>query len=136
MSWPEEAELLRRLWPDPAPRVLELGCGTGAVAGRLVELWPDAEVTGLEPAGDLLEVARQLPAATGGRLRLVQGSIEDNALPRGGFDLAVARYVFQHLADPVTAAGHALAMLKPGGGWWRSTWMVPCGGRLNLSTRR
>jgi ubiquinone/menaquinone biosynthesis C-methylase UbiE len=46
---------------------------------------------------------------------MVQGSVMSTGLPDDTFDFAYARYLFQHLPDPVGAAREALRVLKPGG---------------------
>ena len=45
----------------------------------------------------------------------VEASILNSGLEEGQFDFAIARLVFQHLADPVAAAKEVLRVLKPGG---------------------
>jgi len=113
-SWPREREILARLIAVPRPRILEVGSGSGAVTMRLLADFPEAQVTALEPDGDLLALAGERLGASP-RLSLVHGSIDHNPLGEGGFDLVVVRYVLQHLADPVAALGALRAKLAPGG---------------------
>lgn len=117
LSWPQEQAILRRLHPGPDPRVLEVGSGTGAVTRRLLDAWPEARVTALEPDADLLAVAARALAAdlAAGRLSLAHGSIDHNTLAGKRFDLIVVRYVLQHLADPVAAVRALAPLLSPGG---------------------
>jgi ubiquinone/menaquinone biosynthesis C-methylase UbiE len=46
--------------PDPPARALDVGTGTGAVARLLAELWPDAEVTGIDASTGMIAEARRL----------------------------------------------------------------------------
>jgi ubiquinone/menaquinone biosynthesis C-methylase UbiE len=107
LGWPEEARLLRELVPTPAA-VLDVGCGSGAALARLAGLYPDASVVGAEPDPELAAVARE-------RGDVVEASAERLPFPDGTFDLVLARYVFQHLPDPVAAARELRRVLRPGG---------------------
>ena len=44
----------------PAPRVLDLGCGTGALAARLLDAIPGCSLTGVDLSQRMVEVARAL----------------------------------------------------------------------------
>ena len=46
--------------PDPPAAALDVGTGTGAVARLLSELWPDAEVTGVDASAGMIAEARRL----------------------------------------------------------------------------
>ncbi|MBI3726591.1 methyltransferase domain-containing protein [bacterium] len=70
-------------------RVLDLGCGTGELTARLLDLSPGAEVTGVDSSESMLARARAL-ARPG--LRFEQGRIETWE-PRSPLDL-----VFSHAA--------------------------------------
>jgi ubiquinone/menaquinone biosynthesis C-methylase UbiE len=46
--------------PDPPSRALDVGTGTGAVARLLAELWPAAEVVGVDASAGMIAEARRL----------------------------------------------------------------------------
>ncbi len=69
--------------PFPPERVLELGVGTGETARRLLEAYPEAEMTGLDSSPEMLFRARELGIET----RLAR--MED-PLPDGPWDLVIA----------------------------------------------
>jgi tRNA (cmo5U34)-methyltransferase len=76
---------------DPAPRrVLELGIGTGETTRRLVERFPDADVTGLDASPEMVFRAREM----GIEVRLAR--MED-PLPDGPWDLVLAVLAVHHL---------------------------------------
>ncbi len=79
--------------PWPPRRVLELGVGTGETARRLVERYPDAEVTGLDAQPEMVFRAREV----GIEVRLAR--MED-PLPDGPWDLVVSVLSVHHLDDP------------------------------------
>lgn len=114
LSWPQEQAILARLIENPACHILEVGSGSGAVTARLLTDFPTARITALEPDPDLRAIA-MARLGSSERLQMVHGSIDHNALPEAAFDLIVARYVFQHLIDPVAAARRLMNYLAPGG---------------------
>jgi demethylmenaquinone methyltransferase/2-methoxy-6-polyprenyl-1,4-benzoquinol methylase len=70
-------------------RVLEVGCGTGAVTARLVE--GGASVTALDQSAEMLARARDRLEASGGGsvVWLERTASEIDALPAAGFDAVV-----------------------------------------------
>lgn len=66
-------KLTAALAPAPA-RILEVGCGTGRNLLELAELFPAAQLTGVDLSGAMLDVARRKTAHLGSRVRLVQGA--------------------------------------------------------------
>ena len=92
--------------PKPPCRVLEVGCGSGAIAGRLVGR--GFQVTGLDPSAE---------AAADCRARGAQAVEGDFLSFRGGdpFDVLLFTRSLHHIESPAKAAGHAYALLKPGG---------------------
>ncbi len=78
--------------PFPPQRVLELGVGTGETTRRLLDRYPDAEVTGLDAQPEMVFAAREL----GIEVRLAR--MED-PLPDGPWDLVVSVLSVHHLDD-------------------------------------
>src|SRR6185436_12277642 len=79
--------------PFAPARVLELGIGTGETSRRLLEVHPEAEVTGLDSTPEMVFSARELVAD----VRLAR--MED-PLPDGPWDLVIAVLAVHHLRDP------------------------------------
>jgi SAM-dependent methyltransferase len=99
-----------------APRVLELGCGSGRLMEPMLEA--GAQVTGVDPEPAMLRAAAVRLAAYGDRLRLVPGDMRTVRLAER-FDLVVVGLnTFMHLLssrDQITALERAHALLRPGG---------------------
>jgi SAM-dependent methyltransferase len=91
-------------------RVLDIGCGTGRLAGILAEQH-GASVSGVDPSPEMLEVAqrRGIPG-----IELVQGRAEELPFADGVFERAVMSLVVQHV-DRKRAFDEALRVLAPAG---------------------
>jgi ubiquinone/menaquinone biosynthesis C-methylase UbiE len=99
----------------PAPnQILDVGCGTGYLLGRLAARAPQAEVlAGIDAAPAMIEVARD--AAADDRLRFVVGTAERLPWPAASFDLVVSTTSFDHWADQRAGLAECARVLAPGG---------------------
>jgi len=114
--WTKEARTLTWYGLQDGMSILEPGAGPGFVTEQLLALLPNSKITIIERDPTLVEkAASYLHGKHGGRLRIIQASVMDTGLPDNTFDFAYARYLFQHLPDPVGAAKEILRVLKPGG---------------------
>jgi SAM-dependent methyltransferase len=98
----------------PGARVLEVGCGTGAIARVLAALPDVAEVLGVDPSPVLLDEARRL---AGGAPKLGFREADGRALPLGeaSVDAVVVHRVLSHVPDPELVLSEAFRVLVPGG---------------------
>jgi 2-polyprenyl-6-hydroxyphenyl methylase/3-demethylubiquinone-9 3-methyltransferase len=105
-------QVLRRLAPEPTKfRVIDIGCGNGAVT-NLIRERGFKNVEGIEPSEDGVEVAkRAFPELTVSRA----SAYED--LPRkfGQFDAVVCLEVIEHLYSPDSLARNIHGLLRDGG---------------------
>ena len=98
----------------PDARVLEVGCGTGAVARRLAT-WPQvAAVVGLDPSPIFLAKARELGAHLP-HLSFQEGGAHGLPFPDQDFDVVIFHTTLCHLSAPRDALREAHRVLKPGG---------------------
>ncbi|WP_455139240.1 class I SAM-dependent methyltransferase [Thermophilibacter sp.] len=111
--YPHVAEEVRRAVAGlVAPRLLDLGCGTGALAERVLGEVPDARVTCVDLSLRMAEVAR---ARLGGGAKVLLGSSERLPFRDGSFDAAWCNDSFHHYPDPERAAFQVWRVLVPGG---------------------
>lgn len=116
LAWSKESQIHLRFGLQDGMSVIDLGCGPGFITEQLLALLPHSQVIALDNEPALIERARQLlQGKYDDRLRFVQASVMETGLPDNSVDFAVARFLFQHLPDPVGAAREVLRILKPGG---------------------
>ena len=103
--WPQEIPLLRRYTLPDAPRILDAGCGTGEAASRLAELFPRADVLGVDIIDAHLALARSRYDKMASRLRFEHQSVFGLDAADRSFDLTVCRHVIHAIphADRVIA---------------------------------
>ncbi len=87
-------------------RIVDVGCGTGENTVGLAQLFPDAEIIGIDINPASLELASQLAARERSNVRFIQADITSNlaeslaeASP-GPFDIVFSMGVLHHLAEP------------------------------------
>jgi SAM-dependent methyltransferase len=88
-----------------ARRILDIGCGEGALRSALPVPWR-ARLVGLDASATML-AAHPPP--------VVQADAAALPVATGGVDAAVAVDVLDHLVDPTRAIGEAHRVLAPGG---------------------
>ncbi len=115
LGWGEELRVLRRFGLRDGQRVLDLGSGPGLVAAELLRELPASTLVGIDSHSAAPRAGQDAVRGTTSRGRFLRGDVLHLPLRSGAFDFAIARLVFQHLADPVPAAREALRILRPGG---------------------
>lgn len=119
---PRYDEMLERLvdyLPPSATSVLELGCGTGNLSLALAERYPEASLTFLDAAPEMLDVTRaRLESANPSsvrRARFVRAVFEEIGNSLGPFDLVTSSISLHHVKDKETLYRNIHALLSPGG---------------------
>lgn len=97
-------------------RVLEAGCGSGAMARLLAQRAPAGHVTGVDTNPRYLAIAAQQAAAQGiGNISFQEGDIFHLPFADHSFDLVWCRYVLQWLEQPDQAVAELCRVTRPGG---------------------
>ncbi|MFZ7086674.1 methyltransferase domain-containing protein [Curtobacterium sp. RRHDQ10] len=105
-------DLVARIGASAPRRVVDLGCGPGALTATLAARWPDAQVIGIDAASSMLDEA----AALGERfpnLRFERGDIADWR-PDHRDDVVVTNAALQWVPTHVELLPTWLAALAPG----------------------
>jgi SAM-dependent methyltransferase len=97
-------------------RVVDIGCGPGVVACALAERFPNARITGVDSAPQLLERLRRRALAAGleARVEGVEGDLEHELLLPAA-DIVWASMVVHHVADPAAVLSRLGRLLQLGG---------------------
>jgi 2-polyprenyl-6-hydroxyphenyl methylase/3-demethylubiquinone-9 3-methyltransferase len=85
-------------WVPTAGKILEVGCGEGAITQRLARSYPDAAILGIDISDRL---GRLYEGQTEG-IRFVQTTVQELAQTHpNGFDLIVLADVLHHVPEPL-----------------------------------
>jgi ubiquinone/menaquinone biosynthesis C-methylase UbiE len=100
---------------QPHQRVLDVGCGSGAMS--LTAAASADRVFGLDISQPLVGVARERAAASGidGRIEFVVGDAQTFPFDEGAFDVAVSQFGLMFFDDPVAAFTNLRRALRPNG---------------------
>ena len=91
-------------------RILEIGCGPGALAEALRRWYPAAELTGLDRDTGFLRFARErVPGVA-----FLEGDAAALPFPENSFDAVISNTVQEHV-EPAAFFGEQRRVLRPGG---------------------
>ncbi|MEU1377835.1 methyltransferase [Streptomyces triculaminicus] len=105
-------EELRHLAPR---RILDVGSGPGVAACRLAATFPEAEVTAVDGAPELLARAEERAGRLGVRLRTRVAEFPAGLSGLGPADLVWSGQVVHHVGDQQGALERLAGLLAPGG---------------------
>ena len=119
---PRYAEMSERLveyLPREARRIVELGCGTGNLSLRLAARFPEARLTLVDAAPEMVELTRARLAraapAVAERARCVVARFEELELEPEGADLVTSCISLHHVATKGPLYARIRRGLAPGG---------------------
>jgi SAM-dependent methyltransferase len=95
----------------PGQRVLDVGCGPGALTAELVARLGAETVAAVDPSGSFVAAARARYPGVDVR----QASAEALPFPNGTFDAALAQLVVHFMADPVAGLREMARVTSRGG---------------------
>jgi SAM-dependent methyltransferase len=99
--------------------VLDVGSGTGSLAIATLDRWPHHRVTGIDPSGGMLEVARHaadehFDQRVARRFGAEVAAADRLPFDDGTFDVAVSSFVLQLVDDRPAAMREVRRVLRPG----------------------
>jgi ubiquinone/menaquinone biosynthesis C-methylase UbiE len=105
-------QTLKRVRLLPNERVLDVGCGTGVLLGRILDRNPDSQVTGVDLSPAMVTQARRrLPQG----VPLAVADAEALPFPAHRFDIVVSVSSFHFWPAPRLALAELRRVLRPGG---------------------
>ncbi|WP_066893264.1 class I SAM-dependent methyltransferase [Clostridium nigeriense] len=115
-GYDREIKMLRNLGVEDENLILEVGSGPGFYTKILLDNFNNSEVVSLDNDETLLNFAlKMLNKDYSNRVSFMNDDITNSSMPNDYFDIVVARFVFQHLQDPIKALKEIYRILKPGG---------------------
>lgn len=111
-----------------AGRWLDIGCGTGALGGTILDAASPTAVVGIDPAAGFVAYARRrLPDP---RLRFAVGDARALPVPSAAFDAVVAGLVLNFVPAPAAAVAEMSRTTRPGGAVAAYVWDYAVGMEL------
>ena len=113
--WPGTAALLGRAGLAPGMTTIDLGCGGGNVTMEIARLVAPALATGIDMDEVKLALAREAATAAGiANIQFRAMNLHDWHEP-AAYDVVYARFVLQHLSQPVQMLRQMWEAVRPGG---------------------
>jgi ubiquinone/menaquinone biosynthesis C-methylase UbiE len=113
--WPQEVALFDRYDLPQEPYILDAGCGTGEASSRLVRLYPDARIVGVNIIDAHLDLARRRYAKLASGLTFEHQSIYGLTFADDTFDLVTCRHVIHSIPHADQVIAELVRVAKPGG---------------------
>ena len=93
----------------PGDRILEVGCG----GGHVLQLFPDAKLTGVDVSGEM--IAKATKNLEGYDAQLLKGDIAELGLEDNSFDGIVCTEVLEHVLEPEAILEQIKRLARSGG---------------------
>jgi SAM-dependent methyltransferase len=113
---------------EPGQRVIDVGCGPGALTAELVRRLGADAVAAVDPSEPFVEAARRRHAGVDVQL----APAEELPFPDDSFDTALAQLVVHFMSDPVAGLAEMARVTRPGGAVAACVWDL-AGGRAPIS---
>ena len=110
----------------PGKHVLDIGCGSGAIACLLAAQHGAAHVTGIDVEDPVCNAARARAAREGLSDRITITKVTPGPFPFADetFDVVFSKDSIIHIPDKAAMAAESFRVLKPGGRFAASDWLI------------
>lgn len=98
---------------EGAPRILDVGIGTGLLSRKIKAIRPDAQITGIDVSGKMLDLCRA--AQISDDLHKVDVSAQPFPMAQGRFDFVLAAGLLENVKNAGNCVQEMARVLKPGG---------------------
>lgn len=118
---PAVTDFAARIFPEfreqlkPAAHVLDVGCGGGQNAEKLLGEFADFTLTGIDLSPEQVDRARTRLAPFAGRVTLKTGNVLALDFPDATFDIVYSIASLKHWSEPAKGLAECLRVLKKGG---------------------
>jgi ubiquinone/menaquinone biosynthesis C-methylase UbiE len=113
---PTHAAMLESLDRLPAnSSILDVGCGTGLLAAKMLASSPTNFVVGIDLSSGMIEQAQQSCQQFGAQARFVVGDSEHLPFPNSSFDALTCSHSFHHYPNQESVVREFARVLKPNG---------------------
>jgi ubiquinone/menaquinone biosynthesis C-methylase UbiE len=111
------ADLLAAAGDLSAKRLLDVGCGTGSFTILAKQMYPTADITGLDGDSQVLEIASGKASALGLGIRFSKAMSYSMPYGDASFDVVVTSLMLHHLSGEAKqrTAAEMFRVLRPGG---------------------
>ena len=111
-------ELMARAAVVPGQRVLDVGCGPGALTGELAAVLGSDHVAGIDPSPEFVDACRERYPGVQVEVAVAESiPFDDRA-----FDAAIAQLVVHFMTDAPAGVEEMKRVTKPGGALAAATW--------------
>jgi ubiquinone/menaquinone biosynthesis C-methylase UbiE len=108
-------EMMLKTLESQERRILDIGCGTGQFAARVLDRHPGAVVCGLDLSGSMLRHGQERSRRAGGLLQLVRANSERLPFSDDSFDVVTCAHSFHHYPSQDRVLAEMHRVLRPNG---------------------
>ncbi len=112
--WPQERNIVKRIFTRPGLDVLDVGCGTGEIAVRIMREFSPGHITGIDLAETHIRRAKERVGSNPG-FTFEHGDAHALPFESDRFDVSLCRHMLQAIPDSEGVIREMIRVVKPGG---------------------